>query len=108
MGAGKLGVFVEGARGIDLLGFSLSPVPATFVFGAVAVCRAPLAGGVEVFELGEVVAVCGDLADVEPVAVANAEALGGAGEWAGAFVAVNPVAVVLGLSGEVGPEALAS
>jgi len=47
MGAGKLGAFVEGARGIDLPGFSLSPVPATFVFGAVAVCRAPLAGGVE-------------------------------------------------------------
>ena len=55
MGAGKLGAFVEGARGIDLPGFSLFPVPAAFVFGAVAVCRAPLAGVVEVFELGEVV-----------------------------------------------------
>ena len=55
MGAGKLGAFVEGARGIDLPGFSLFSVPATFVFGALAVCRAPLAGGVEVFELGEVV-----------------------------------------------------
>ncbi len=48
--AGKLGAFVKGARGIDLPGFPFSPVPATFVFGAVAVCRAPLAGGGEVFE----------------------------------------------------------
>ena len=46
----------------------------------------------KVFELGEVVEVGGDLDDVEPVAIAIVEEVGGAGELVGAFVAVNPVA----------------
>jgi hypothetical protein len=70
MVAGKLGAFVEGTRGIDLPGFSLSPVPATFVFGAVAVCRALLAGGVEVFE--------GEMVSCEPIVAPIS------GDWVGA------------------------